>query len=260
MIRGEGMQCMRKRGFSLEWSSLSWKIFLFLVCRKPISTVSSSAESTSSSKSATTSVSITSTTTTSAAASSSVIKQLNVSMLHILSIFGHGFVGIGFRVEHDVSFSSGSALVVINNRNVRGIDNGAEPFTNVIFSDAEGESSHVYNVLGTTTHASPAAISSTISESTAASEASSITAEAKIFTIIAKTSAATTVSKATAKTTSHLTASHAWTSSTETSAKWSTSHSVIGSWSTASHSITTSTAASKSSTTSILSTLSFHHT
>ena len=106
------------------------------------------------------------------------------------------------RRKHDVSFSSGSALVIKNNGYVHRIHYWTEPFGNVIFGYPEGQTPHVYNVGGASAAATPVAhTAATASETTAAkafaaapeaatSEAAPSIAEANIVTVVSKATAA----------------------------------------------------------------------
>ena len=116
------------------------------------------------------------------------------------------------RRKHDVSFSSGSALVIKNNGYVHRIHYWTEPFGNVIFGYPEGQTPHVYNVGGASAAATPVAhTAAAASEPTAAAhgaaakaftaapeaaasttEAAASIAEANIVTVVAKAAAATT--------------------------------------------------------------------
>ena len=114
------------------------------------------------------------------------------------------------RRKHDVSFSSGSALVIKNNGYVHRIHYWTEPFGNVIFGYPEGQTPHVYNVGGASAAATPVAHTAAAApETTAAahgaatkafaaapeattSEAAASIAEANIVTVVAKAAAAIT--------------------------------------------------------------------
>ena len=117
------------------------------------------------------------------------------------------------RRKHDVSFSSGSALVIKNNGYVHRIHYWTEPFGNVIFGYPEGQTPHVYNVGGASSAAATpvAHTAAAASEPTAAAhgaaakaftaapeaaasttEAAASIAEANIVTVVAKAAAATT--------------------------------------------------------------------
>ena len=112
------------------------------------------------------------------------------------------------RRKHDVSFSSGSALVIKNNGYVHRIHYWTEPFGNVIFGYPEGQTPHVYNVGGASAAATPVAHTAAAApETTAAahgaatkafaaapeattSEAAASIAEANIVTVVAKAATA----------------------------------------------------------------------
>merc|ERR1719433_1002920 len=108
--------------------------FICLVVAKP--STHSHAISSSISKSSTA-------TCTTFSASSSIIEQFNISVLHILPIFGHGFGGISFSFKVHIGFSSRSSLIVKLYINTNGIYNRAKPFGDVIFGHAERQTAHV---------------------------------------------------------------------------------------------------------------------
>merc|ERR1712203_238693 len=109
------------------------KKYICLVVAEPVSSTHSHAKSSSISKSAATSFS----------ASSSIIEQFNISVLHVLSIFGHGFFGIGFIVKVHIGLSSRSSLIVKLYININRIHNGTKPFCDVIFGHTERKTAHM---------------------------------------------------------------------------------------------------------------------
>merc|ERR1719433_2280608 len=108
--------------------------FICLVVAKPSS--HSHAISSSISKS-------TAATSTAFSASSSIIEQFNISVLHILPIFGHGFGGIGFSFKVHIGFSSRSSLIVKLYINTNWIYNRAKPFGDVILGHTERQTAHM---------------------------------------------------------------------------------------------------------------------
>ena len=112
------------------------------------------------------------------------------------------------RRKHDISFSSGSALVIKNNGYVHRIHYWTKPFGNVIFGYPEGQTPHVYNVGGASAATTPvaettaaahgaaakAATAASIAEAAAAtSEAAASIAEANIVTVVAKAATAAAI-------------------------------------------------------------------
>jgi hypothetical protein len=78
------------------------------------------------------------------------------------------------RGKHDISLSGRSPLVVVNNGNVHGIDDRAEPFGYVVFRHAEGKTSHVNNVNVTGSTTTEASASATAASTASASKVSII--------------------------------------------------------------------------------------